>query len=166
AALHAGIGLEAVDVLGAVGGAHQVEGAAGQRRPPARDVPGRRLLPGAEQLLQRRDRVLHGDQPRDVGFADVNGAHVPGLNTSDIQSHMKCTPMVTLSTWQWWKPPSSRWKTFSVFCLEPTAAKHCSATASEICSSPAPCSKRNGQAIFCTMPASRKPSSFFSAASL
>ena len=33
------------------------------------------------------------------------------------QSHMKFVPMVTLSTWQWWKPPSSRWNTFSVLLL-------------------------------------------------
>ena len=28
------------------------------------------------------------------------GDHVPGLSTASIQSHMVCTPMVTLSTWQ------------------------------------------------------------------
>ena len=52
--------------------------------------------------------------------------------------------MVMLSTWQWWKPPSSRWNTFSVLSFEPTAAKHFSAMASGICSSPAPCVSRNG----------------------
>ena len=30
---------------------------------------------------------------------------------------MKCTPMVTLSTWQWWKPPSSRSNTLSSLVL-------------------------------------------------
>jgi hypothetical protein len=75
AALHAGIGFETVDVLGAVRRTHQIERTAGERRPPARDIPGRQLSPPREQLLERGDGVLDGDESTDVGFGDVDGAH-------------------------------------------------------------------------------------------
>src|SRR5450756_1720146 len=52
-----------------------------------------------------------------------------------------------------------------VLCFEPTASKHFRASASGICSSPSPCTIRNGQVIFCTTPSRRNPSSFFMASS-
>src|SRR5262249_20061127 len=82
-----------------------------------------------------------------------------GSSTCSSQSHMAAQQIVWLSIWNCWYPPSPRVKSRIVLRLEPTASKHFLASANGICSSPSPCSMRNGQAIFCTTPSSLNGSS-------
>ena len=116
------------------------------------------------------ERVMVPGQRRTARAASHPGQtqelHVPGFSTSAAQSHIACTPTVTSSTWQWWKPPSSLVNTLQRLVLRADGRRSSvCAVGSGICSSPAPCSSRNGQRMFCRMPSSRKPSSSLRAAS-
>src|SRR5262249_11408597 len=93
-----------------------------------------------EDVGAQHHAVFHRDRPipvdlhavADFGFHGLTTLTIPafldsipqppGLSTSATQSHIVCTPMVMLSTWQWWWPPSARLNTRSVFCCEPTAS--------------------------------------------